>query len=100
MDLKQTLLREGYQVSKKRVERLMREAGIHVMAKKKYKATTDSRHTQPVAPNHLNRNFMADRPNQSWVADITYIYTKEGWLYPIYHHGPVFPQNHRMVNKK
>jgi transposase InsO family protein len=51
------------------------------MAKKKYKATTDSRHTQPVAPNHLNRNFVADKPNQSWVADITYLYTKEGWLY-------------------
>jgi putative transposase len=74
-------LREDYQVSKKRVERLMREAGIHAMAKKKYKATTDSRHTQPVAPNHLNRNFVADKPNQSWVADITYIYTKEGWIY-------------------
>ncbi len=59
----------------------MREAGIHAMAKKKYKATTDSRHTQPVAPNHLNRNFVADKPNQSWVADITYIYTKEGWIY-------------------
>jgi len=68
-------------VSKKRVERLRRETGIHAMAKKKYKATTDSRHTQLVAPNHLNRNFVADKPNQSWVADITYIYTKEGWLY-------------------
>jgi len=68
-------------VSKKRVERLMREAGIHAVAKKKYKATTDSRHTQLVAPNHLNRNFVADKPNQSWVADITYLYTKEGWLY-------------------
>jgi transposase InsO family protein len=74
----QTLLREDYQVSKKRVERLRREAGIHTMAKKKYKATTDSRHTQPVAPNHLNRNFVVDKPNQSWVADITYIYTQEG----------------------
>ena len=77
----QKLLREGYQVSKKWVERLRREAGIHAMAKKKYKATTDSRHTQLVAPNSLNRNFVADKPNQSWVADITYIYTKEGWLY-------------------
>ena len=77
----QKLLREGYHLSKKRVERLMREAGIHAVAKKKYKATTDSRHTQLVAPNSLNRNFVADKPNQSWVADITYIYTKEGWLY-------------------
>jgi transposase InsO family protein len=71
----QKLLREGYQVSKKRVERLMREAGIHAMAKKKYKATTDSRHTQPVAANHLNRNFSVNKLNQSWVADITYLYT-------------------------
>jgi len=77
----QTLLREGYHVSKKRVERLMREAGIHAMAKKKYRATTDSKHSLPVAANHLNRNFRVDRPNQFWVADITYIYTQEGWLY-------------------
>ena len=53
----------------------MREAGIHAMAKKKYKATTDSRHTQPVAANHLNRNFSVNKLNQSWVADITYLYT-------------------------
>ena len=68
-------------MSKKRVERLMREAEIHVIAKKKYRATTDSRHTQPVAPNSLNRNFSVNKLNQFWVADITYIYTQEGWLY-------------------
>ena len=77
----QTLLREGYQVSKKRVERLMRETGIHAITKKKYRATTDSKHSLLVAANSLNRNFNANRPNQSWVADITYIYTQEGWLY-------------------
>ena len=77
----QTLLREGYHMSKKRVERLMRETGIHAVAKKKYKATTDSKHSHPVAANYLNRNFRVDRPNQFWVADITYIYTQEGWLY-------------------
>jgi transposase InsO family protein len=43
--------------------------------------TTDSRHALPVAPNHLGRNFRAERPNQKWVADITYIATAEGWLY-------------------
>jgi transposase InsO family protein len=75
------MLREGYQVSKKRVERLMKEAEIHAMAKKKYKATTDSKHSLPVAANSLNRNFVADKLNQFWVADITYIYTQEGWLY-------------------
>jgi len=77
----QILLREGYQVSKKRVERLMRDAEIYAIAKKKYKTTTDSKHTQPVAPNHLNRNFSVNKLNQFWVADITYIYTQEGWLY-------------------
>jgi len=77
----QKLLREDYQVSKKRVERLMREAGIHAVAKKKYRATTDSKHTLPVTPNSLNRNFSVNRPNQSWVADVTHFYTQEGWLY-------------------
>lgn len=54
---------------------------IHAMATKKYKATTDSKHSQPVAENHLKRNFVADKPNQSWVADITYLYSQEGRLY-------------------
>lgn len=74
----QKLLREGYQVSKKRVERLMRD---HAVAKKKYRATTDSKHSLPVAANSLNRNFSVNKVNQFWVADITYIYTQEGWLY-------------------
>jgi len=77
----QKLLREDYQVSKKGVERLMQELAIWTVAKKKYRATTDSNHSQPVAENHLNRKFTPDQPNQSWVADITYIYTREGWLY-------------------
>jgi putative transposase len=68
-------------VSKKRVERLMREAGIHAVTKKKYRATTDSKHTLPVAANSLNRNFSVNKLNQFWVADITYLYTQEGWLY-------------------
>jgi len=77
----QQLLREGYAIGKKRVERLMQEMGIQAVAKRKYKATTDSKHSKPVAENHLNRNFTPDKPNVSWVADITYIWTKEGWLY-------------------
>ena len=59
----------------------MQELGIHAVAKRKYKATTDSRHSQPIAENHLNRHFTLERHNKYWVADITYIYTKEGWLY-------------------
>ena len=77
----QKLLREGYHLSKKRVERLMKETGIHAVAKKKYRATTDSKYSLLVAANHLNRNFGVNKPNQFWVADITYIYTREGWLY-------------------
>jgi len=77
----QKLLHGGYTIGKKRVARLMQELGIQAIAKRKYKATTDSRHTQKVAENHLNRQFTPKRPNQYWVADITYIYTKEGWLY-------------------
>jgi len=77
----QQLLREGYAIGKKRVERLMRQMGIQAVAKKKYKATTDSSHANPVAGNLLDRNFTPDKPNTSWVADITYIPTSEGWLY-------------------
>ncbi len=77
----QTLLKDGYHVSRKRVERLMKETGIHAIAKKKYRATTDSKHLLPVTANHLNRKFRVDKLNQFWVADITYIYTQEGWLY-------------------
>jgi putative transposase len=77
----QQLLREGYHIGKKRVERLMSELDIQAVAKRKYKATTDSTHSRPVAENYLNRNFTPDKPNVSWVADITYIPTAEGWLY-------------------
>jgi len=77
----QQLLREGYVIGKKRVERLMCELTIQAVAKKKYKATTDSNHSKPLADNLLKRNFAPEKPNTSWVADITYIWTAEGWLY-------------------
>jgi putative transposase len=77
----QQLLREGYHIGRKRVARLMQEMGIQAVAKKKYQATTDSAHSKPVADNHLNRDFTPEKPNKSWVADITYIWTAEGWLY-------------------
>jgi putative transposase len=67
----QQLLREGYHIGKKRVERLMSEMGIQAVAKKKYKATTDSAHSKPVAENHLNRDFAPEKPNKYWVADIS-----------------------------
>jgi len=71
----------GYPASKPRVERLMRENGIRARHKRRYKATTDSNHRLAVAANLLDRNFSPAAPNQAWSADITYIWTDEGWLY-------------------
>ena len=59
----------------------MRENGIRARHKRRYKATTDSKHKLPVADNLLDRNFSPDAPNCAWGADLTYIWTDEGWLY-------------------
>ena len=73
---------EGESVCENTVARLMRQQGIRAKTKKKFvPRTTQSLHEQPVADNLLNREFTADRPNQKWVTDITYIPTDEGWLY-------------------
>jgi len=71
----------GFPASKERVERLMREHGIRARHKRRYQVTTDSTHHLPVAANRLNRNFTPSAPNQVWTADITYLWTDEGWLY-------------------
>ena len=71
----------GFPASKERVERLMRQNGIRARHKRRYKATTDSKHGLPVAPNVLDRNFAPAAPNQVWTADLTYIWTDAGWLY-------------------
>jgi transposase InsO family protein len=71
----------GFRVGKKRVERLMRERGIAARRKRRFRKTTDSAHSFPIAPNTLNREFYADAPNEAWVTDVTYIWTLEGWLY-------------------
>ena len=68
-------------MSHKRVARLKREAGLRAKGSRKYKATTYSDHALPVAPNLLQRDFKTDRPNAVWVSDITYIWTREGWMY-------------------
>ncbi len=68
-------------VGKKRVERLMKSAGIAVRTHRRYVTTTDSDHDQPIAPNLLQQDFTAAAPNQRWVTDITYIPTEEGWLF-------------------
>ena len=71
----------GFAASKARVERLMREHGIRARHKRRYKATTDSRHALPVADNLLDRHFNPAAPDRVWTSDITYIWTNEGWLY-------------------
>lgn len=77
----QEIKANGHAVSKTRVERLMREHGIRARHKRRYRATTNSRHSLPVAPNVLDRQFNPAVPNAAWATDITYIATAEGWLY-------------------
>lgn len=71
----------GFSAGKERIERLMRENGIRARHKRRYKVTTDSKHGLPVADNLLARDFAPTAPNQVWTADITYLWTDEGWLY-------------------
>jgi transposase InsO family protein len=66
---------------RRQVAMSLQRQGLRARAARKYKATTNSNHSLPVADNLLQQNFTADRPNQVWVADITYIATDEGWLY-------------------
>ena len=63
------------------VAKIMREDGIRARTRRKYKATTNSSHSWPVAENLLARDFQRSAPNQGWVSDITFIHTDEGWLY-------------------
>lgn len=75
------LRQEGQPVGKNRVARLMRTEQLRAKAARKYKATTNSNHSLPVAPNLLEQDFSADASNRKWVSDITYVATDEGWLY-------------------
>lgn len=75
------LVEEGTICCKETVRRIMRNIGLFSRIKRKFVITTNSEHILPIAENLLNRNFTADRPNRKWVADITYIPTKMGWLY-------------------
>jgi transposase InsO family protein len=77
----QRLQEEGQSAGRHRVARIMRSHGWRAKAAKKYKATTNSNHSLPVAPNLLAQDFTAQAPDQKWVSDITYIWTEEGWLY-------------------
>jgi transposase InsO family protein len=72
---------KGYRVSRKRVERLMRQNGLKGRLKRRFRRTTDSNHAQPISPNILQRNFATTAPDEAWVTDVTYVATNEGWLY-------------------
>jgi len=75
-------LREsGYRCSKNRIARLMRKHGIVAKMRRRFKVTTHSKHSLPVAENVLQKKFSAERPDRVWVSDITYVRTDEGWLY-------------------
>jgi transposase InsO family protein len=79
--LTRELQKEGIACSINRVARIMRCEGLRARTKRKFKATTDSKHNLPVAPNLVNQQFHAAGPNRLWTSDITFIRTREGWLY-------------------
>ncbi len=77
----QERVQRGRSCSENRVARLMREDGLKAKTKRRYKATTRSKHDLAVAPNLLQRDFSPEVSNQVWAGDITHIRTTEGWLY-------------------
>lgn len=79
--IQEVLETQGIKVSRQRVARLMVQAGIRSKIKKKFVATTDSKHDHPVADNLLDRNFEPGGSQQVWISDLTYIQTAEGWLF-------------------
>ena len=79
--IEKRLKQEGVFAGRHRIAHIMRAQGWRAKAAKKFKATTNSNHKLPVAPNLLQQDFSAQQPNQKWVSDITYIWTEEGWLY-------------------
>ena len=72
---------DGVKAGVSRIKRLRQKLGLRCKQVRKFKVTTDSNHNLPVAPNLLNQNFQSTRPNETWVTDITYVPTEEGWLY-------------------
>ena len=72
---------DGHPYNRKSVASSLRRQGLRAKAAKRFKATTNSKHNLPVAPNLLSQDFTASRANEKWVGDITYLWTDEGWLY-------------------
>jgi len=83
--LQHDLAAHGIRVGVCRIKRIRRRLGIRCKQKRKFKATTDSKHTLPVADNILGQQFKVAAPNNVWVSDITYVPTDEGWLYVAAH---------------
>jgi putative transposase len=79
--LQPELAASGVQAGRDRIARLRRSMGLYCRQRRRFKVTTDSGHTMPVAPNLLNQEFQPTAPNQVWVSDLTYVATGEGWLY-------------------
>jgi len=79
--LKRKLAEKNIHVSRRRIGRLMRKAGLFCKTKRRFKATTNSRHNKTIAPNLLDRQFSVLQPDRYYVGDITYIATQKGWLY-------------------
>ena len=72
---------KGYRCSRPRIARLMRKNHICARTKRKYKVSTNSKHHYPISPNLVNQDFSATGSNQLWTSDITYVRTRQGWLY-------------------
>jgi len=79
--IKKELEKQGIVVSRKKISRLMAKYNLLAKARRKMRYTTDSNHKLPVAPNLLDQSFEVTNPNEVWVGDITYLKTREGWLY-------------------
>lgn len=81
MRIKQELSDEGIKAGRDHIRRLRKKIGLECKRKKKFKATTDSSHAMPISPNLLGQEFCVSGPDKTWVCDITYVSTDEGWLY-------------------
>ena len=79
--MRDELVARGMACGRNRVARVMRQHGIRAKHARRYRPTTDSGHADPVAPNLLARQFTVAAPNRVWASDVTYVWTREGWLY-------------------
>lgn len=79
--LTNALKTQGVQVGRYKVRRLMQDLNLVARYPKRFKVTTDSRHSESISPNKLDRQFSVSQPNQVWTTDITYVWTLQGWLY-------------------